>query len=174
MGSRLPSKIKDVDVNTPDVLAFLTDKQRILAREIANGRGTTQAARIAGYVYPNVNGMQEKKKPMVAAAIRYLQRKNAQSVDMTRKKVMDGFLEAIDMARIQGESATMVAGWREIGKMCGFYAPETKNVNVNVTQKRVVGKLETLSDAELAELIEKDGAAIENAAYEVLGVDDGD
>jgi hypothetical protein len=52
--------------------------------------------------------------------------------------------------------------------MCGYYAPEVKEINVNVGAKRVIGQLEVLSDQELMELIEKDSAVIEGEALEVL------
>jgi len=81
---------------------------------------------------------------------------------------MDGMLEAIDMARLQGESGVMVAGWREIGRMCGYYAAEKKEISVNISAKRTIDKLETMSDAELLEMIEQDEEAIEGEFTEVL------
>lgn len=87
---------------------------------------------------------------------------------MNRKKVMDGFLEAIEMAKMQGEAGVMVNGWREIGRMCGYYAPEVKKIDVNITAKRVIDKLETLSDSELADMIEESATIIEGEATEVL------
>jgi hypothetical protein len=87
---------------------------------------------------------------------------------MTRKQVMDGFKEAIDMAKVQAEPATMVSGWREIARMCGYYAPEKREINVNITAKRAVDQLETLSDDELLEIIEKDSEVIEGEFEEIL------
>ena len=49
----------------------------------------------------------------------------------------------------------MIAGWREIGRICGYYAPEKDlKVHVNVTAQRLIEKYETMSDAELAALCE--------------------
>ena len=81
---------------------------------------------------------------------------------------MDGMLEAIEMAKMQSEPGVMVAGWREIGRMCGYYAAEKKILDINITAKRAVDKLETLSDAELLEMIEEDNEAIEGEFAEVL------
>jgi phage terminase small subunit len=50
------------------------------------------------------------------------------------------------------EPASMVSAWREIGKMCGYYEPVTKKVDITVTQNGFK-RLERLSDAELLELI---------------------
>jgi len=87
---------------------------------------------------------------------------------MTRKKVMDGMLEAIEMAKLQAEPATMVNGWREIGRMCGYYAAERKILDINITAKRAVDQLEMLSDGELLEMIERDSDLIEGEFTEVF------
>ena len=45
---------------------------------------------------------------------------------------------------------TAVAGWREIGRMCGMYEPPQRTeVTVNTTGKALTDKLATMSDAEL-------------------------
>jgi phage terminase small subunit len=87
---------------------------------------------------------------------------------MTRKKVMDGMLEAIEMAKIQADPGVMVNGWREIGRMCGYYAAEKKVLDINITAKRTVDKMETLSDAELLEMIDRDSDMIEGEFTEVF------
>jgi phage terminase small subunit len=74
---------------------------------------------------------------------------------MTRERVVQELLEAIDMARQQADPGTMIAGWREIGRLCGFYAPEVKKVDIGINARRVIGKLEALSDAELLQLTQK-------------------
>lgn len=81
---------------------------------------------------------------------------------------MDGFLEAIDMARIQADSGNMVAGWREIAKMCGYYAPEVHKIDVTVTAKRVIDRLETMSDADLLEMVNENAQIIEGSASVLL------
>ena len=47
----------------------------------------------------------------------------------------------------------MVAGWREIAKMCGYYAPERKEVQVNVAGSTLLDEIACMSDAELLALI---------------------
>jgi hypothetical protein len=101
-------------------------------------------------------------------AIQHLQKRYEASIVASRKQVLEGFLEAIEQAKLMSEPATQIAGWREIGRMCGYYAPEVKEVNVNVTAKRVIGQLETLSDEALLEMIERDREAIEGTATEIL------
>ena len=35
------------------------------------------------------------------------------------------------MAREQQDPAAMIAGWREIAKLCGYYAPERRRIEVS-------------------------------------------
>ena len=140
----------------------------MFAQCIIKGMNPVQAGRAAGYSQPEKNVYKMMKSPKIQDAINYLHKKHEKAADMTRKKVMDGFLEAVEMAKMQGEAGVMVNGWREIGKMCGYYAPETKKIDINITAKRVIDRLETLSDSELAEMIEESAAIIEGEAHEVL------
>ena len=78
--------------------------------------------------------------------------------DMTRKKVMDMLLESYDMAKLMAEPASMVSAAREIGKMCGYYAPVESRVKVDVSGNVMLDRLNNLSDAELLKLI-SDGSA---------------
>lgn len=83
---------------------------------------------------------------------------------MSRKKVMDGFLEAIDMAKLMAEPATMISGWTAVAKMCGYMAPIEHKMKVDVTGNVTMQKLTAMSDAELLEMIERgprdDGAQL--------------
>jgi len=155
-------------INATSPVHQLTEQQRVLVDCLMKGMNTLQAARAAGYSHPEKAGYQAVNSPKVQAALQYLHKRHEKKADMSRKKVMDGFLEAIEMAKIQGEAGVMVNGWREIGRMCGYYAPETKKIDINITAKRVIDKLETLSDEELAEMIEESATIIEGEAEEVL------
>ena len=147
---------------------YLSDQQRIFVERIMKGDGPTQAGRIAGYANPDKQGYDVVKSKKVAAAIKYLHQKHEKVADISRKKVMDGFREAIDMARLQADSGNMISGWREIANLCGYYAPEVKKIDINITAKRVIDKLETLSDNDLLEMVEQSQNVIESEAYEVL------
>lgn len=154
--------------STGDPLIALTEQQKAFVEGVLVGMPQTTAARNAGYAAPSVEGTRLMQNPKVIEALQYLQRKYEKASQMTRKKVMDGMLEAIELAKIQGEAGVMVAGWREVGRMCGFYAAEKKEINVNITAQRAVDQLETLSDAELLEMIEGDTEAIEAEFSEVI------
>lgn len=147
---------------------YLTEQQRIFVDAVIKGKSPVVAARMAGYSRPESQGYEVVKSPKVAEAIKYLHKKHEAVSDMTRKKVMDGMLEAIDMARMMADPGVMVTGWREIGRMCGYYAPEVKKIDINISAKRVIDKLETLSDEDLLQLVDESSKIIEVEATEIL------
>lgn len=149
-------------------LHYLTEQQRLFVDQIIKGKPPIVAARIAGYAQPESQATTIAKSPKVAAAIQFLYKRHEAAAQMTRKKVMDGMLEAIDMARLQADAGNMISGWREIGRMCGYYAPEVKKIDINITAKRVIDKLETLSDDDLVKMIEDSSQIIEAEAVEIL------
>lgn len=160
--------ISKTSVATGNPLLSLTDKQKMFVDGLLRGQTQTIAARSAGYSDPSIAANRLLKMSKIHEGLAYLQRKYEKSSQMTRKKVMDGLLEAIDMAKLQAEPATMVNGWREIGRMCGYYAAEKRVIDINITARRAVDQLETLSDAELLEMIDKDSDMIEGEFAEVF------
>ncbi len=131
----------------------LTEKQRNFVKFWAQGETILSASVRAGYsdggtyayrmVYmPNVLRLYDQEKKLYE-----------ESCQMTRKRVMEGLLEGVEMAKLMAEPSAMIAGWREIGKMCGYYEPVTKRIDLNVTGNVTMQRLERLSDAELLKLI---------------------
>src|SRR6185312_7317210 len=78
---------------------------------------------------------------------------------MTKKRVMDGFLEAIEQGKMLADPLAQIAGWREIAKLCNLYAEQKHRVEVNVTGDVTVRQLQQMSDGDLLRLI--DGQTIE-------------
>ncbi|MEO8740144.1 MAG: hypothetical protein ABI537_10630 [Casimicrobiaceae bacterium] len=77
----------------------------------------------------------------------------AAAAKVTRDDVMQGLQEAIDLARLKSDPAAMIAGWRGVGKMCGFYAPERKVVQFSADAWAQQEALTHIADAELADRI---------------------
>ena len=92
----------------------------------------------------------------VAAAVAAERAIVAKQNSLTKKKVIDGILEAIELAKSKSDPSPMIAGWREIAKMCGFYEAVKADLTVTVQGKAVLDKLNALSDVELANLIGSD------------------
>ncbi len=132
----------------------LTEKQKLFVQYWAQGDSLTSAGMRAGY---SEGGMKivyrMAKMPNVLALKSQYELKWEEANQMSRKRVMDGMLESIEMAKLMAEPASMIAGWREIGKICGYYAPIEHKVKVDVSGSIVLDKLNTLSDAELLKII---------------------
>jgi hypothetical protein len=131
----------------------LTEMQRKFAMAYASGKSPTESAKLAGFRTPSVQGKQLLRKPHIRAAIEKMYCKNEAQADMSRQRVVDGILEAIDLARLAGDPNAMITGWRELGRMCGYYEPEQKKIEINVTGLGAVSQLENMSDAELMKLV---------------------
>lgn len=141
------SKPEDKSLNHP-----MTDKQRLFVRKLVDGQMTViGATKAAGYKDVD-QGYDLLKQPKIKAAVAAAREKYAIASGMTRQKVIDGFVEAIDMARIKADPLTMVSGWREIGKMCGFYEPTKTKLEISVRGKVMLEKMSALSDEELLQL----------------------
>lgn len=136
----------------------LTDKQRAFVQLWAQGESITSASVRAGYNDGASIAYRMVKMPNVLKLYHEEKAKYEAAGDMTRKKVMDMLLESYDMAKLMAEPASMVSAAREIGKMCGYYAPVETRVKVDVSGNVMLDRLNNLSDAELLKLI-SDGSA---------------
>lgn len=153
----------------------LTDQQRLFVKFWAQGESPLSASLKAGYADGGAYAYRMVYQPNILAL--YRQEKEAYERDsgMNRKKVVDGFLEAIEMAKTMAEPSTMVAGWREVGKMCGYYEPVEIKHTINHQGKVLHERLEKLTDAELFELIQKRAEAMATPALGAPeGTHDGD
>lgn len=131
----------------------LTEKQRAFVQFWAQGDSIQSASRRAGYNDQAAIAYRMAKMPNILKLKAELSAKYEEDAQMTRKKVMDGLLEAVEMAKLMAEPASMIAGWREVGKMCGYYAPVEHRVKVDVSGNIVLDRLNSMSDAELLKII---------------------
>jgi hypothetical protein len=70
---------------------------------------------------------------------------------MSRKDVLKGILEAIELAKDQRQPSSMIAGWKEVGRMCGFYEPERREITLSVDKKEFIRDLKNMSTQQLLE-----------------------
>ena len=143
----------------------LTEKQRLFVKYWAEGDTVPGASRRAGYNDSAGIAYRMVKMPNILKLKRQYEAEWQATNQMTRQKVMDGMLEAIEMAKLMSEPASMISGWREIGKICGYYAPVEHKVKVDVTGNIVLDRLSSMSDAELLNVISQ-GA--EHASAQLL------
>jgi phage terminase small subunit len=140
----------------------LSEQQRLFVRFLVHEQlNPSAAARAAGYS-PNPRTAPDLlANPAVRHAIDVAREEYLVASQMTRKKVIDGFLEAIDIARTQAEPSSMIAGWREIGRVCGLYEPTKARLDVAVHGRVVLQRLEAMTDDELLKLIQEHATPIE-------------
>lgn len=125
-------------------------KQQAFADAIVTGHTQTDAARAAGYHPSTASNVmrQEEIQLLVNEA-----RSELRSVSsIKRLDVLDIFIEAIDMARTLADPAQMINGAREVGRMMGFYEPETIKHVLTTDQAALSNKIKALSDDELLEM----------------------
>ena len=157
--AKLEAKLKE---NPPDRITknmpkgILNSKQRSFVTALVHENQTkTRSAIIAGYSPNNAcNSARDLLAlPKIQAAVAAERASYAIASGVTKKAVVDGLMEAVDMAKIKADPLAMIAGWREVGKMLGFYEPTKVNMNVSVNGQVLLSKMNTMSDAELLEQI---------------------
>lgn len=128
----------------------LTTTQALFAKLWASGESIRVAGIKAGfksapsaYVAANM--------PAVRKRYEAEKRLYEEAAQMSRKKVMDMLVEAYDMAKLMAEPASMVGAAREIGKMCGYYAPVKHKITIDGSSQKQ--RMERMSDEELEKLI---------------------
>lgn len=111
-----------------------------------------RAAEYAGYKNPESYAYNLEKEPDIIAALAKVQLQNAKLSRMTREKVLDIVLEAIEMARTIQDPTAILRGAQELSKMCGFYAPEKKTLALTDERNKVRGELALMTETDLIEL----------------------
>lgn len=90
----------------------------------------------------------------VQDALQARQAADATRLSLRREDALQGLLDGIELARAQGNPAAMISGWREIGRMLGFYEPDRAEVVVGVVdESRLMTSMNLMTDAELVALI---------------------
>lgn len=138
----------------------LTDKAKAFVRYWAQGESVSSAAIKAGYGDGASYAYRLVHLPKVKALYDAEKKAYEEAANMSRKKVMDMLVEAYDMAKLMAEPSSMVSAAREIGKMCGYYEPVKKTLEINVNGATLAKKMDQMSDEELQAMIVEGMTAI--------------
>lgn len=139
--------------------AVLTPRETRFVLEYGIDGCGTQAAIRAG-VAPggaHVWASRALRKAKVSAALKARQAADATRLSIQREDVLNGLVEAAAMAKLQCDPAGMVAAWKQVGHLMGYYSAERIKVDMRVQGQTMVNHLERLSDAELLSLIASGG-----------------
>ena len=126
-----------------------------VASFLASGNATASA--IAANFSPkgaSVAGNRMLRNARVKKALQARQAADATRLSISRETVLVGLLEAAEMAKLQSDPAGMVAAWKQVGHLMGYYSPARIKVDVNVAGSLEMKRLSQLSDAELIKMIE--------------------
>jgi len=137
--------------------AQLSPRQQRFVDHVVLGSSAAEAARQAGYsaASARVNGPRLLTNAAVRGAIEARRRDLGKRLEVDRQRVLEGLLDAVEMARIQQDPGAMIRAWSEIGRMCGFYVPERAvKIHANIMAQRLIGQLEVLPDADLLRICE--------------------
>ena len=115
------------------------------------GMNDFAAAKATGYVNPNPSQIASIRQQLTVAR-NWL----ASTTQISRLNVIEGIIDGIEMARMQGDSGNVIKGWTEVGKILGHYAPEVKRVELSVDQAATLSKLSALSAEELLRLSQQE------------------
>jgi ribosomal protein S26 len=125
---------------------ILREKYRALRYQ---GNVPIRAARLAGFKDPAKAVQNIRKNTMIEQDI--LQDLQQQTLESryNREEVLSVIDEGINMGRIVCDGMTMIRGAQEINKMQGFYAPETKVIDLNADVNVRVHQLQSMGEEEL-------------------------
>ncbi len=141
----------------PQLASGLTTRQlRWIDEYLIDFNGAAAAVR-AGYSPKSARSIAHENltKPDILAVLQARQAEMAKDLQITRHGVIQGLLDAVEMARQQSNPMAMVSGARELGRMLGFYAPELKRVEVNPGAAATVAAYAGLPDHELVSMMAK-------------------
>ncbi len=133
---------------------ILTSMQAAVVDATLQGKDRVAACVAAGYVKPFANQNAPFKSEAVQLALSEARAELSTAAQITRADVIDGFMEAINVARLAADPASMIKGWSETAKVLGLYAPEVKKIEMSMNQQRLQSKFESMSDADLVAIIE--------------------
>lgn len=136
----------------------LTEKQRLFVDAKMKGLKNTDAAKEAGAT----NGTLLSRSEVVKVELEKARAEMRDLTKITRLEIIEGFMDGINIARVQADAANVIKGWSEIARVLGLAAPEVHKIELTLGQQRLRSKLEALSDAEL--LAVQEGRILEGQA----------
>ncbi len=128
---------------------FMSKKSKKFVEARARGLTRREAAEAAGVAG---DGSSTEQLPSVQEELAKIRQQMAVDSGVTRETIVQGLIDAAALAKLMGEPASMVAAWRELGKLLGHYAPEVKKIEKGINKRDLLGAMDTLTDEELLRL----------------------
>jgi phage terminase small subunit len=139
-------------------------KQKAYADALVMGATKKDAALAAGYHPSSMSNVQRQEEVQLLVNEA---RSELRDISTIKKlDVLDIMIEAIDMARTLADPAQMINGAREVGRMMGFYEPETIKIEHNVNHNVMATKFKQMTDEELYAIASKQAKVVEGVTLE--------
>jgi hypothetical protein len=139
--------------------AEATAKRHVLADAILEGASLSEAARIAD-MHPS-----SADNALRTDDVRhYLAQARAEIEEIStirRVDVLNIIIEAIDMSRNLSDPANMINGADKLAKILGYYAPETRRIELTGDSLALQQRIQDMTDADLIELAARRARVIE-------------
>lgn len=128
--------------------------RRFVSEYLVDGNGAGAAVR-AGYGRrsAHVTASRLLRNAKVQALLAEARQGIEREFELNRERVLVELIEAINVAKQQGNPAAMIAGWREIAKICGYYKAERRQVQLSPAGRSIQRNIEQMTDAELAAML---------------------
>ena len=134
----------------PRPRSAVTEKQAKFVEAKLHGLSDNAAAQAAGLV----NGTNTSRSPTIKEQLTAARRWLTDTTQIKRLDVIEGVIDGIEIARMQGDAGNVIKGWTEVGKILGHYAPEVRKIELSLGQSQLRAKFEALSDADLLAIAE--------------------
>ena len=134
----------------PRPRSAVTEKQAKFVEAKLHGLSDNAAAQAAGLA----NGTNASRSPTVKEQLTTARRWLTDTTQIKRLDVIEGVIDGIEIARMQGDAGNVIKGWIEVGKILGHYAPEVRKIELSLGQSQLRAKFEALSDADLLAIAE--------------------
>ena len=118
----------------------MNEAQELYCQSVAQGMNSKLATTAAGL---------EKRPattPEITNRISLLKDELAQTLGIDKKYILQGFKDAVGMAENNEDPMQMIAGYREMGRMLGFYEPMKHEITITT------GAIGHLSNEKLLEI----------------------
>lgn len=124
------------------------------------GLPVRKAASLAGMKATKVSA------PHLVQAREALKRELRDSMAITKEDVVNGYQEAIHMAKTLADPLTMIVGWEKTAKILGYDQPQKIDININASVEVQQKLIKSMPDSELVKLLGA-GAIVDVEFYEI-------
>lgn len=128
---------------------------KLLEGKIIYGMTTREAAYFSGYSYGQAQRLLKTEKLVEQANA--LKKQLEHKYEITRDRVVQGMVDAVERAKIYGDVKTELNAWKELGKMHGHYAPSEHRIHISKDAARLERELQELPTHKLLELASASG-----------------